>query len=83
MQHILNSFYPILGDRNGVGPCLGDSGGGLYILEGGRWRLRGVVSLSLRPENGDKTCNLDEYVIFTDAAKYLPWIKGIVQSSLF
>ncbi|KAL0818402.1 hypothetical protein ABMA28_008874 [Loxostege sticticalis] len=71
------------GDQNGSGPCLGDSGGGLYIIEDGRWRLRGVVSLSLRPENGDDTCNLKNYIVFTDAAKYDKWIRDIVQSSLF
>ncbi|XP_045503356.1 serine protease gd-like isoform X1 [Colias croceus] len=63
------------GDRKGAGPCLGDSGGGLYILDNGRWRLRGVVSLSLVSQNGDHTCNLNEYVVFTDAAQYIPWIK--------
>ncbi|KAM3964050.1 serine protease gd [Aphomia sociella] len=68
------------GDRNGAGPCLGDSGGGLYILDNGRWRLRGVVSLSLRPENGDNTCNLNEYIVFTDAAQYLKWIKGVMSN---
>ncbi|XP_063368745.1 serine protease gd-like [Cydia amplana] len=68
------------GDRNGAGPCLGDSGGGLYILDGGRWRLRGVVSLSLRPENGESTCNLNEYIIFTDAAKFIDWIKNIISN---
>ncbi|XP_063388869.1 serine protease gd-like [Cydia fagiglandana] len=68
------------GDRNGAGPCLGDSGGGLYILDGGRWRLRGVVSLSLRPENGESTCNLDEYVIFTDAAKFIDWIINVISN---
>ncbi|CAK1541737.1 unnamed protein product [Leptosia nina] len=63
------------GDKNGSGPCLGDSGGGLYILDNGRWRLRGVVSLSLLAQNGDYTCNLNEYVVFTDTAQYLQWIK--------
>ncbi|XP_059052965.1 serine protease gd-like [Achroia grisella] len=66
------------GDRNGAGPCLGDSGSGLYILDSGRWRIRGVVSLSLRPENGDSTCNLNEYIVFTDAAQYLKWIKDVM-----
>ncbi|XP_073948148.1 serine protease gd-like isoform X2 [Choristoneura fumiferana] len=78
--HLLTSSNTLCaGDRNGAGPCLGDSGGGLYLLEGGRWRLRGVVSLSLRPENGDNSCNLNEYIIFTDAAKYLQWINNIMR----
>lgn len=71
------------GDRNGAGPCVGDSGGGLYLLEGGKWRLRGVVSVSLRAENGDNTCNLNEYIIFTDTAKYLSWIKRILSEKYY
>ncbi|RVE54004.1 hypothetical protein evm_001407 [Chilo suppressalis] len=69
------------GDRNGIGPCLGDSGGGLYILDSGRWRLRGVVSVSLRPDNGENTCDLNQYIVFTDAAKYNSWIRNIVKTS--
>uniref|UniRef100_A0A2H1WH83 SFRICE_029542 n=1 Tax=Spodoptera frugiperda TaxID=7108 RepID=A0A2H1WH83_SPOFR len=71
------------GDRNGAGPCVGDSGGGLYLLEGGKWRLRGVVSVSLRAENGDNTCNLNEYIIFTDTAKYLGWIRRILSEKYY
>ncbi|XP_061722892.1 serine protease gd-like [Cydia pomonella] len=79
--HVFTSDHTFCaGDRNGAGPCLGDSGGGLYILDGGRWRLRGVVSLSLRPENGESTCNLNEYVIFTDAAKFIQWIKNVISN---
>ncbi|CAG9791577.1 unnamed protein product [Diatraea saccharalis] len=69
------------GDRNGIGPCLGDSGGGLYILDSGRWRLRGVVSVSLRPDSGENTCDLNQFIVFTDAAKYTTWIRNIVKSS--
>ncbi|KAG6449751.1 hypothetical protein O3G_MSEX006202 [Manduca sexta] len=71
------------GDRKGSGPCTGDSGGGLYILDGGRWRIRGVVSLSLRPQNGDNTCNLNEYIVFTDTAQYLPWMRNIMSKNLY
>ncbi|XP_045454350.1 serine protease gd-like [Melitaea cinxia] len=68
------------GDHSGSGPCLGDSGGGLYILDNGRWRLRGVVSLSLWSDNGDSTCNLEDYVVFTDTAQYLPWIRKVMSN---
>ncbi|KAJ8711115.1 hypothetical protein PYW07_008357 [Mythimna separata] len=64
------------GYRNGTGPCSGDSGGGLYLLEGGKWTLRGVVSLAL--QNSRLTCDLNEYVVFTDTAKFLPWIRHIL-----
>ncbi|XP_041971958.1 serine protease gd-like isoform X2 [Aricia agestis] len=68
------------GDRNGAGPCLGDSGGGLYILDSntGRWRLRGIVSISLWTQSGEDTCNLNDYIVFTDTAQYLPWIRAAI-----
>ncbi|KAJ8711201.1 hypothetical protein PYW07_008443 [Mythimna separata] len=64
------------GYRNGSGPCSGDSGGGLYLLERGKWMLRGVVSLSL--QNTRLTCDLNEYVVFTDTAQFLPWTRKII-----
>lgn len=77
--HMLTSSTTLCaGDRNGAGPCNGDSGGGLFVLDGGRWRVRGIVSVSLRPDNGDSTCNLNEYIVFTDAAKFIPWIKNVL-----
>ncbi|KPJ13435.1 Serine protease gd [Papilio machaon] len=63
------------GNRDGSGPCAGDSGGGLFVLDDGRWRVRGIVSLALSAKSAEKPCNLDEYVIFTDVAKYKSWIK--------
>ncbi|KAG7303352.1 hypothetical protein JYU34_011842 [Plutella xylostella] len=64
------------GYRNGSGPCFGDSGSGMYLHSSGRWRLRGIVSSSLRQENGENTCNLNEFIIFTDTAQYLPWMNN-------
>ncbi|KAJ8712861.1 hypothetical protein PYW08_008165 [Mythimna loreyi] len=64
------------GYRNGSGPCSGDSGGGLYLLERGKWTLRGLVSVSLK--DTWFTCDLNEYVVFTDTAQFLPWIRNIL-----
>lgn len=74
---ISNIFFSA-GDLNGSGPCRGDSGGGLYLKYEGKWRLRGVVSISLRGDLG--TCNLNEYLVFTDTAQFLPWIRKILQT---
>lgn len=62
------------GARDESGPCNGDSGGGLYVRYGGRWVLRGIVSKSLKdPES--YSCDLKEFVVYTDAAKFVDFIR--------
>lgn len=61
--------------------CNGDSGGGLVFPKQGSnpqnpiWVLRGLVSISVALQNQFK-CDAAHYVVFTDVAKYLDWIKG-------
>ncbi|XP_068623667.1 serine protease gd-like isoform X2 [Battus philenor] len=62
------------GNRDGSGPCSGDSGGGLFVLDDGRWKIRGIVSIALSAASVDKRCDLNEFVVFTDVAKYRSWI---------
>lgn len=66
------------GWRDGVnGPCTGDSGGGLIMYENGRWQLRGIISIAIKhPVSG--VCDLREYVVFTDAAKFTNWIRSFM-----
>ncbi|XP_055375329.1 serine protease gd-like [Condylostylus longicornis] len=64
------------GYRNGQGPCKGDSGSGFMIERGGNWYLRGVVSGSLT--HVKTVCNLNEYAIYTDVAKFRKWIRSYV-----
>ncbi|XP_055695255.1 serine protease gd-like [Lutzomyia longipalpis] len=69
------------GWRNGTeGPCNGDSGGPLVFQKDGRWTIRGVVSTSLSTDGGN-TCNLNEYVVFTDVAKFKDWILSFSDNS--
>lgn len=46
-----------------------------------RWYIRGIVSNSIKdPEDfGADTCTLRNYVIFTDAAKYVTWMKSVMK----
>lgn len=69
------------GFRNGTSVCNGDSGGGLYIKEPhGRWRIRGIVSVSMFSVN-EQSCDSYNYAVFTDVAKFLPWLYDQVQST--
>lgn len=75
------NFFFSLGNRDGLGPCNGDSGGGMYLPMNRRWYIRGIVSNSIKdPEDfGADTCTLRNYVIFTDAAKYVTWMKSVMK----
>jgi hypothetical protein len=70
---ILTSSRNFCAGGNGENPCKGDSGGGLILNQDGRWYLRGIVSAGLI--NG-QTCYVDRFTVFTDVAKFLPWIKA-------
>ncbi|XP_075170253.1 serine protease gd-like [Haematobia irritans] len=60
------------GNRDGTGPCMGDSGSGLMINRNDRWYLRGVVSAG---QTKQQRCNLLEYVVFCDVAKHRDWVE--------
>uniref|UniRef100_A0A6B2E8V9 Putative hemolymph proteinase 16 n=1 Tax=Phlebotomus kandelakii TaxID=1109342 RepID=A0A6B2E8V9_9DIPT len=63
------------GFLNGTNVCSGDSGGSLAFEDDHKvWRIRGIVSLSIR-QTDKAICNPKHYVLFTDVAKYLPWIE--------
>lgn len=69
------------GDKMGTSPCNGDSGGGLYMRKPGQpWMLRGIISVSLNNEDDDSQyeCNIQQYIVLTDAAKYTQWLKTVM-----
>ncbi|XP_067625965.1 serine protease gd-like isoform X4 [Eurosta solidaginis] len=71
-QQIVTDNTICAGNRDGTGPCMGDSGGGLMMLRNGRWVLRGVVSVG---QSSRRRCNLYEYVVYCDTAKYMTWLR--------
>lgn len=60
---------------SGTSVCNGDSGGGMYFENDGIYSLRGIVSLTVARSAEANICNPQEYVLFTDAARYLDWIR--------
>lgn len=69
-----SSYTYCAGYRDGTSVCNGDSGGGMVFQSNGIWYLRGLVSLSVARQN-EYRCDPSHYVIFTDIAKLLPWVK--------
>ncbi|XP_049879106.1 serine protease gd-like isoform X2 [Pectinophora gossypiella] len=65
------------GYRDGTSVCNGDSGGGMVFNLQNTWYLRGLVSLSVARQN-EYRCDPTHYVVFTDLAKFLPWIQQYV-----
>ncbi|XP_011863018.1 PREDICTED: serine protease gd-like isoform X2 [Vollenhovia emeryi] len=63
------------GSQEGLGPCNGDGGSGLILLNNSTnsYELRGVVSRSLIIGSG--LCDLHKYIVYVDVAKYIPWLQ--------
>ncbi|KAF2902517.1 hypothetical protein ILUMI_03667, partial [Ignelater luminosus] len=66
------------GYKNNTGPCNGDSGSGFLMRVNGRWTVRGVVSISLLNEL-DRSCDLEQYVVYTDVAQFIDWVWSILK----
>ncbi|KFB44763.1 AGAP001365-PA-like protein [Anopheles sinensis] len=62
------------GHADGNSVCNGDSGGGLVFAEDSRYYLRGIVSISAQRRNL-LVCDANQYSVFTDASKFLEWIR--------
>lgn len=60
------------GNKDGTGPCRGDSGSPFMMVRNNQWILRGIVSRSLKDEK--MSCDLSQYVVFADTAKLETWI---------
>uniref|UniRef100_A0A8D9EP68 Peptidase S1 domain-containing protein n=1 Tax=Cacopsylla melanoneura TaxID=428564 RepID=A0A8D9EP68_9HEMI len=61
---------------SGTGPCNGDSGAGLVILDPNTniWYLRALVSLAM-VDNNTQRCDLNRSVVLTNISKFQAWIQ--------
>lgn len=74
-QNILSNRTFCAGSRNGGGPCYGNAGNGMTFNINNRWTLRGIFS-GLLIDPITNICHSLEYFVFTDAAKFVDWIKS-------
>lgn len=47
----------------------------MYFVDNGIYSLHGIVSLTVSHSSEANFCNPQEYVVFTDSARYLNWIR--------
>ncbi len=62
----------------------GDSGGGLAVAVDETWTLVGIVSVGKvikKSKTDDATCDLSEYVLYTDVAKFHSWINRVIMET--
>nr|XP_008196144.1 PREDICTED: proclotting enzyme isoform X3 [Tribolium castaneum] len=68
----------------GTTVCNGDSGGGMVFPKAGTsghntvWQIRGIVSVGVALQ-GQGVCDPRHYIVFTDVAKHLDWIKQVMR----
>lgn len=42
------------------------------------WQLRGLVSIGVALQTGQGVCDSSQFIIFTDVAKHLHWIRQVI-----
>lgn len=65
----------------GMAACLGDSGGGFYLLSPDRkfQIVRGIISASLVGE--DYGCEINAFSLFTNVARFIDWITKVFEDT--
>uniref|UniRef100_A0A182T8I2 Peptidase S1 domain-containing protein n=1 Tax=Anopheles maculatus TaxID=74869 RepID=A0A182T8I2_9DIPT len=69
------------GGQEGVSACNGDSGGGLFLENEGKWFVRGIVSF-IPTHKKTGLCDTSKYTAFTDVAKYMGWIEQYINPNV-
>jgi secreted trypsin-like serine protease len=62
----------------------GDSGGGLAVSVDEAWTLVGIVSVGkviTKSKTDGGTCDLTDYVLYTDVAKFHSWINRVIMET--
>lgn len=67
------------GARDNIGPCRGDSGGGLFVKTGNVFLLKGIVSASLINLG---QCDVTNFAIYTNVDKFIDWIQNPTEELL-
>jgi len=68
---IIADSHICAGGVAGKGPCRGDSGGSLIVQDRD---LQGWTAVGLVSYQPGRRCGSDQFVVFTEISKFLPWI---------
>jgi hypothetical protein len=60
--------------------CIGDSGGGFYVLENNSWDIYGLVSAAILDE--DDKCHVEKPTAFTMVPKFVDWINKVMETQI-
>lgn len=63
-----------------VGPCHGDSGGGLYYRVGNTWFIQGIVSATVIDKG---RCDVSKYSVYTNILKLVDWIQESMRDKVY
>lgn len=68
-------------ENEGRSPCLGDSGGGWFVLDPttSTWNVRGIVSASL--VDLDYGCDVNKFSLYTNVARFTTWINKMIEET--
>ncbi|XP_065170150.1 spermosin-like [Atheta coriaria] len=68
--------------RMGDSACQGDSGGGLFFKKGGRYFVRGIVSIGALKKR-DNGCDANQSTLFTGVHYHAPFIQSYINEARF
>ena len=70
-----------IASQNGAGPCVGDSGGPLYVTEDdGEKTLVGVLSVVENNLSTGEFCSGDYNGRYTNLQGFLPWVEAVINT---
>lgn len=79
VTYLNDSKYLVVNQKNGVGGCLGDSGGPLLIKSADSYKVAGVAAFLTDYKSKNSKCESSE-LLYGNSGDYVDWIKETKRS---